>query len=59
MLYGGIPLVVLQKAESDKVAALHNLYSEIYVRDIAKRNKIRNLGEIEDLMNMSPPQSVL
>ncbi|MDO4179148.1 MAG: ATP-binding protein [Phascolarctobacterium sp.] len=51
MLYGGIPLVVLRNKE-DKVAILQNLFNEIYVRDIKLRNNIRNIGELEDLLNM-------
>lgn len=43
MLYGGIPPVVLREDVSDKAAALQNLFSEIYIRDICKRNKIRNI----------------
>ena len=42
MLYGGIPLVVLREGSSDKAAALQNLFSEIYIRDIFKRNRIKN-----------------
>ena len=34
MTYGGIPLVVLCKEDSDKSDLLANLYSEIYVSDI-------------------------
>ena len=52
MLYGGIPLVVLRDNASDKASALQNLFSEIYIRDICKRNKIRNVGELEDLLNI-------
>lgn len=52
MLYGGIPLVVLREESSDKATALKNLFSEIYVRDISKRNKVRNFGELEDLLNI-------
>lgn len=52
MLYGGIPLVVLREGEGDKATALQNLFSEIYVRDIFKRNRIRNIGELEDLLNI-------
>lgn len=52
MLYGGIPLVVLREDDSDKASMLQNLFSEIYVRDISKRNKIRNIGELEDLLNI-------
>ena len=40
MLYGGIPLVVLRDGQENKASALENLFSEIYVRDIQKRNKL-------------------
>lgn len=52
MLYGGIPLVVLREDENDKIATLENLFGEIYMRDIYKRNRVRNQGELEDLMNI-------
>ncbi len=52
MLYGGIPLVVLREDANDKVIALENLFSEIYIRDIYSRNRIRNQGELEDLLNI-------
>ncbi|MBD5497503.1 MAG: ATP-binding protein [Lachnospiraceae bacterium] len=52
MLYGGIPLVVLREDANDKAATLKNLFSEIYIRDIYNRNKVRNQGELEDLLNI-------
>ena len=52
MLYGGIPMVVLRGDQQDKVATLENLFSEIYIRDIIKRHKVRNKGELEDLLNI-------
>lgn len=52
MLYGGIPLVVLREGAGDKAAALDNLFHEIYIRDIYKRNRIKNPGELEDLLNI-------
>lgn len=52
MLYGGIPMVVLQDEDADKVAMLNNLFNEIYIRDIFRRNKVRNPGELEDLLNI-------
>ena len=52
MLYGGIPLVVLRKGANDKAVALQNLFNEIYLRDINKRNRVRNIGELEDLLNI-------
>lgn len=50
--YGGIPLVVLADTEEQKVALLDNLFKETYIRDVVKRNKIRNVGEMEVLLNI-------
>ena len=52
MLYGGLPLVVLRDDAKAKALALQNLFSEIYIRDIVQRNHIRNIGELEDLLNI-------
>ena len=52
MLYGGIPLVVLRAGANDKAAALQSLFSEIYIQDIVRRNRVKNIGELEDLLNI-------
>ena len=52
MLYGGIPPVVLREGAGEKAAMLQNLFSEIYIRDIFKRNRIKNIDELEDLLNI-------
>ena len=52
MLYGGIPLVVLRNDANDKISTLENLFSEIYISDIQKRHKIKNISELEDLLNI-------
>ena len=52
MLYGGIPLVVLRDGANDKAAALQNLFSEIYIQDIVRRNRVKNIGKLEDLLNI-------
>lgn len=52
MLYGGIPLVVLREDAGDKAIALQNLFNEIYIRDITRRNRVKNIGELEDLLNI-------
>ena len=51
MLYGGIPLVTLQEDPRDKETLLAGLFSEIYIRDIVSRNRVRNRGELEELLN--------
>lgn len=52
MLYGGIPLVVLRDNAEEKATLLKNLFNEIYIRDITRRNRIKNIGELEDLLNI-------
>lgn len=52
MLYGGIPLIVLREGANDKAVALQNLFNEIYLRDITKRNRVKNIGQLEDLLNI-------
>ncbi len=52
MLYGGIPMVVLREGAQDKAMVLENLFQEIYIRDITQRNRIKNIGELEDLLNI-------
>lgn len=52
MLYGGIPMVVLRESAEEKSATLQNLFREIYIRDIFKRNRVKNMGELEDLLNI-------
>ena len=52
MLYGGIPMVVLREGGDDKAAVLQNLFSEIYIRDITSRHNVRNIGELEELLDI-------
>ena len=50
--YGGIPIVVLADTDEQKMALLDNLFKETYIRDIVVRNKVRNVGEMETLLNI-------
>lgn len=52
MTYGGIPIVALADTLEQKMALLENLFSETYIRDIKTRNKLRNVGEMEALLNI-------
>lgn len=52
MLYGGIPMVVLRDGAGNKSTLLKRLFDEIYVRDIVQRYKIKNISELEDLLNI-------
>ena len=52
MTYGGIPIVALADTSEQKMALLENLFSETYISDIKTRNKLRNVGEMEALLNI-------
>lgn len=52
MLYGGIPQVVLREGSEEKAELLQRLFREIYMNDIFKRNRVKNTGELEDLINI-------
>ncbi len=56
MLYGGIPMVVLEGAEN-KASLLKRLFVEIYLPDIEVRHKVRNKANLEDLLNI-PSSSI-
>lgn len=50
--YGGIPIVVLADTDEQKIALLNSLFKETYIRDIVIRNKVKNVAEIETLLNI-------
>ncbi len=50
--YGGIPIVVLAKEEERKITLLNNLFKETYITDIVARNKVRNVSEMENLLDI-------
>ena len=52
IMYGGIPLVALAETQEQKMMLLDNLFEEMYLTDIKKRNKIRNIGEMGALLDV-------
>lgn len=50
--YGGIPIVVLAETDDQKISLLNHLFKETYISDIVTRNKIRNVGEMEALLDI-------
>ena len=50
--YGGIPMVVLENNEERKISLLESLFNETYINDIVNRNKIRNIDEINSLLDV-------
>lgn len=49
--YGGIPIVVLAESDMQKRILLDNLLKETYISDIIKRNKVKNIGEMESILD--------
>lgn len=51
LTYGGIPMVVLAKTDERKTEILNNLVAETYLQDISKRYRIKNLEEMNNLLD--------
>ncbi len=52
MTFGGLPRIVSMKTDDQKSKYLENLFKETYIKDIIDHNKIKNTGELEDLVNI-------
>ena len=52
IIYGGLPLAVTMKTETQKVQYLTNLFNETYLKDIIERHHIEKTQELEDLINI-------
>ena len=50
--YGGMPLVLSQESDEDKINYLKDLFTETYIKDIKERNKIKNDNGFEQLLNI-------
>lgn len=50
--YGGLPPVILQPTDEDKIRVLKDLWQETYLIDILNRNRIKNNAELEELLCM-------
>lgn len=50
--FGGMPYILSLNSEEQKSSYLSNLYSEIYVKDISERYKIKNEDSLERLINI-------
>lgn len=52
IIYGGLPLTVTMKTETQKINYLTNLFNETYLKDIIERYHIEKTQELEDLINV-------
>lgn len=53
MLYGGMPHILSEKSEEDRVRYLKHLHDEIYLKDIIERYDIKNISGMEDVMKIT------
>lgn len=52
VLYGGMPLTLSFDTPEDKISYLKSLFDKIYVADILERYKVRNKGELDEILNI-------
>lgn len=52
LTYGGMPLVLNQKADSDKAQYLNDLFKQLYLKDIVERNKVKRTDILDTLVNI-------
>ena len=52
VLYGGMPLTLSFDIPEDKISYLKSLFDKIYVADILERYKVRNKGELDEILNI-------
>lgn len=50
--YGGLPQILMRSDDEMKVEYLTSLLKKVYISDILERNKIRNMEELEELINI-------
>lgn len=51
-VYGGLPLILSMRTASDKAAYLSSLFRKVYLSDIVDRNKIKNMEEMDELVDI-------
>ena len=51
LIYGGLPQVVQFSMERQKAEYLKNIFTNVYIKDVVERNKLRNVDEIDTLVD--------
>lgn len=51
-IYGGLPLILSRQTEELEAKYLNDLCSELYLKDIEERNKLRGDNAMADLVNV-------
>ena len=50
--YGGMPALFGLTSINDKIAYLSQLFQQVYIKDILERHNIRNLDELDELLDI-------
>lgn len=50
--YGGLPLILARKTPEEKAVYLSTLFQKVYLSDIVDRHKVRNSGELDELVDI-------
>lgn len=50
--YGGLPVILERKTDAQKADYLVNLFKETYIKDIVERNKVKNVDDLEELLDV-------
>ena len=53
LLYGGLPHILFEKTEEEKIRYLKHLNEEIYQKDITERYDIRNAAGLDEVMKIT------
>ena len=52
LVYGGMPLCVLKRTESDKREYLKSLFEKVYLKDVVERNMVRDRSVLECILDV-------
>ncbi len=52
MTFGGLPMIATMRGNEEKMTYLQTLFKKTYITDILERYKIKNEGEMEELINI-------
>ena len=52
MIYGGLPQVVQFSMERQKAEYLKHIFTNVHIKDVVERNKLRNVDEIDTLVDI-------
>lgn len=52
LTYGGLPMIAILQTAEEKIKYLNLLFKKTYITDILDRYKIKNVSELEELINI-------